>query len=283
MLAELLLTAGADLGEGPVWDPQANEVVWVDVLAGQVNRVSLEGKSGTSKTLPSAVGAVASTVEGSWVGAIPTGLCRFHDYSLVSELPKMADDLRMNDGKADPVGRFVGGTMTTGQPRKEAGSLWSFDDQQVQLLVDQVTISNGLDWSADGQTMFYIDTPTQCIDAFDYDLTNGEVSNRRPWARIPPELGAPDGMCIDVEGGLWVALWGGGAVVRLEDGAITERIEVPTPQVTCPTFAGPNLDQLVITTAATGLNPCSPGAGDLYLCSPGISGNLANNLGSWAN
>lgn len=283
MRADLLLTAGAELGEGPVWDPRTNEVVWVDVLAGQVNRVSLEGKPGTTKTLPSVVGAVASTVEGSWVGAMPTGLCRLHDYSLVAELPNMADDLRMNDGKADPRGRFVGGTMTTGRPRKEAGALWSFDGQQAQLLVGKVTISNGLDWSADGQTMFYIDTPTQSIDAFDYDLATGAVTNRRKWAKILPELGAPDGMCIDIEGGLWVALWGGGAVVRLKNGAITERIEVPTPQVTCPVFAGPNLDQLVITTAATGLDSYSPGAGDLYVCSPGISGNPANNLGSWAN
>ncbi|HIG25563.1 MAG TPA: SMP-30/gluconolactonase/LRE family protein [Acidimicrobiia bacterium] len=283
MQAERLLAAGAELAEGPVWDTQAQEVVWVDVLAGQINRLSLSGQVGSPTQMSTSVGALAFTATNSWLAATPDGLCRLDDRSLVVGLPLQAPDLRMNDGKVDPQGRFVGGTMTTGRPRKGAGSLWSFGGAGVRMLVDGVTISNGLAWSADGCTMFYVDTPTQRIDAFDYDPSSGVVANRRPWAHIPSEMGAPDGMCIDVEGGLWVALWGGSAVVRLIDGTVTERIEVPTPQVTCPAFVGPKLDQLVITTAAIGLDPCPEGAGDLYICTPGVAGTLPNPLGSWAN
>ena len=282
MQAERLLAVGAELAEGPVWDKQAQEVVWVDVLAGRVNRLSLNGQVGPSAQLPSSVGAVAFATNNAWFGATPDGLRRLEDHFLAVGLPQQGSDLRMNDGKVDPQGRFVGGTMTIGRPRKGAGSLWSFDGAGVRMLVDNVTISNGLAWSADGRTMFYVDTPTQRIDAFDYNPLSGAVANRRPWAHIPSEVGAPDDMCIDVEGGLWIALWGGSAVVRLLDGAVTERIEVPTPQVTCPAFVGPKLDQLIITTAAIGLDPCPEGAGDLYICTPGVAGTLPNPLGSWA-
>ena len=156
----------------------------------------------------------------------------------------------MNDGKADPAGRFVGGTMGDPTPRPRAASLWSFGSGDPVALVSGVTISNGLAWSADGSTLFYIDTPTRRVDAFDYDVRLGSVANRRPVITLPPGAGDPDGLCIDVDGGLWVALWGGSAVHRYVDGSLDAVIEVPTPYVTCPVFAGRELDELVITTAA---------------------------------
>ena len=282
MRAEHLLRASANLGEGPVWDEANQEIVWVDILAGSINRVSIDGKEGLSLKLPVPVGAVAPTVNGSWVAATPKGLESITHGFAVGGIPRIGKNLRMNDGKSDPQGRFVGGTMSMGAPQEKAGTLWSIYDNKAIPLVQETTISNGLDWSSDGTTLFYIDTPTQQIDAFDYELATGKVSNRRVWASVPSEMGAPDGMCIDTESRLWVALWGGGAVICIEDGKIVERIEVPTPQVTCPVFAGPELDQLVITTAALDLDTDSPGAGDLYISSPGTKGNLPNTLGAWA-
>tara|TARA_B100000902_G_scaffold398886_1_gene467376 strand:+ start:3656 stop:4501 length:846 start_codon:yes stop_codon:yes gene_type:complete len=280
MIAECLITAKANLGEGPVWDQSTNEIVWVDIMKGNINRVTIDGNIGSSKTLPLPVGAIAPNLN-DWIAATPAGLYRVNDDSYAFTY-QLKPGLRMNDGKADAAGRFVVGTMHSENPSKGFGDLWSIDEEGMHLLISCTNISNGLDWSADNETMFFIDTPTQSVDAFDYELETGNISNRRKWAHIDPELGSPDGMCIDVEGGIWVALWGGGAVIRLVDGKIDERIELPTPQVTCPVFAGVNLDQLIITTAATGLEPYSNGAGDLYICTPGIQGFAPNFVGNWS-
>jgi sugar lactone lactonase YvrE len=142
----------------------------------------------------------------------------------------------------------------------------------VRALVPGVTISNGLAWSADGSVMYYVDTPTRRIDAFDYDSVTGDVSGRRPVVTIPESDGSPDGMTIDAEGGLWVALWGGGAVHRYCDGRLDEVVEVPAPLVTCPAFAGPDGGTLVITTAAIGLDGPGPESGAVYALRPGVTG-----------
>ena len=164
------------------------------------------------------VGAVAETTAGTLIAACRTGLRHVEagdgPGQLVIPLPPGDADLRKNDGKADPAGRFVGGTMTLGDPRPGAGSLWSYSDGRAVELVGGVTISNGLAWSADGSTLFYIDTPTRQIDAFTYDVATGAVADRRTVVDIPAGAGDPDGMCIDAEGGLWVALWDGAAVHR---------------------------------------------------------------------
>jgi len=135
-------------------------------------------------------------------------------------------------------------------------------------LLDDVTISNGLCWSSDGSTLFYIDTPTQRIDAFDYDLETGRISKRRTIVRIPEEVGSPDGMTIDDDDGLWVAMWGGSAVHHYVDGRLESVISVPTPHVTCPAFVG---GRLVITTAK---EPCpdDPIAGHIFIADTGIGG-----------
>ncbi len=135
-------------------------------------------------------------------------------------LPDAAPEIRMNDGKADPAGRFVGGTMRRQRPREPVATLWSFADGKATELVAGVRTSNGLAWSEDRSTMFFIDTPTQRVDAFDYAVDTGAVANRRTVVEIPVDVGKPDGMCIDDEGGLWVALWGGGAVHRYVDGEL---------------------------------------------------------------
>jgi sugar lactone lactonase YvrE len=163
--------------------------------------------------------------------------------------------------------------MTIDEPRPGAGSLWSFDRGGPRELVTSLTISNGLAWTADGATLYLIDTPTRRVDAFDYDLATGSVADRRPVITLPEGAGDPDGMCIDDDGGLWVALWGGGAVHRYADGGLDAVIDVPTPYVTCPAFTGPARDRLVITTASEPFGATAPaGAGDVYVAEPGVTG-----------
>lgn len=289
--AEPLARVGAELGEGPVWRAETGDVLWVDILRGELHALdlatalagALEAADRLEVTLDTPVGAVALDRAGGPVLATPDGLVRV-DGQRVAALPRDAPDVRMNDGKPDPQGRFVGGTMTLGEARPGAGSLWSFAAGEAPVrLVAGATIANGLAWSADGTTLFWIDTPTGRIDAFTYDPDTGGVGDRRTWAEIDPDHGHPDGMCIDAEGGLWVALWGGGAVRRYRDGACDEVVEVPTPFVTCPTFAGADLDRLVITTASIefGDDP-PPLAGDLFTVEVGPVGLPPHRLGSWA-
>ncbi len=280
---EKLVNAKAELAEGPIWDSENGEILWVDIMKGEINRVDLDGNIKEPKNIQAPVGSIVKTQKGDLIAATPSGLINAYSGNSVAEFPKKNPNLRMNDGKADPMGRFIGGTMSLGEPEHRAGSLWSFSDKAPRILLEGVTISNGLDWSEDGSRMFYIDTPTQRVVSFDYDIQSGEISNQRTFAEVPAALGAPDGMCIDSEGAIWVALWGGGAIVRILDGKIVEKVNVPTPQVTCVAFVGPNLDQLIITTASIGLETSSENAGDLFLYSPHVGGRPSYLLGDWAS
>lgn len=275
MRAEPLYAAGGELSEGPV-PMSSGDLIWVDILRGAMHRWDRSTGAHVVTLLGEPVGSVVETLDGTVVAACRSGLRLVGEDSasspLVAALPADEADIRMNDGKADAAGRFVGGTTTLDPPRPGAASLWSFGVGGPRKLVSGVTISNGLAWSADGSTLYFIDTPTRRVDAFDYDVTTGRVSGRRTVVEIPPEHGHPDGMCIDVDDGLWVAMWGGHAVRRYVGGVLDDVIDVPTPFVTCPVFAGERFDELVITTAFRGLGRPTPGAGDLYTVRPGISG-----------
>lgn len=281
MRAELLTPARAELGEGPVWRHETSEVIWVDILQGHISTTTLNGDTQKVRRHSMPVGAIALTESGEILSSTPVGLVDSHG-AIRSPLPPAGSDIRANDGKPDPAGRFVSGTMSVGDPRAGAGSLWSMQAGSVDKLVDSATIANGLAWSPNHDTLFWIDTPLGRVDAFDYDLATGQVSNRRVHVEINPEWGSPDGMCIDIEGRLWVALWGGSAVRCFDGATCVEIIELPTPLVTCPTFAGPALDQLVITTASIGDTDPAPEAGALYCVNPGTSGEHPHRLGAWA-
>lgn len=281
MRAERLARFGAELGEGPVWRSESNEIIWVDILRGEILATNLDGSTRLIRRHAMPVGAVGLTESGDILASTPIGLVDEFG-TVIAALPVTASDVRANDGKADPAGRFLSGTITVDEARADAGALWCLDADGPRMLVEEATIANGLAWSEDGSTLYWIDSATAQVDAFDYDLDTGTVSSRR--AHIVPDStwGSPDGMCIDRDGRLWVAFWGGGAVRCFEDSTCVELVEVPTPLVTCPTFVGPEFDILAITTASLALPSDLQGAGDLYAVKPGCRGAAPFRIGGWA-
>jgi sugar lactone lactonase YvrE len=159
------------------------------------------------------------------------------------------------------------------------GALYRLDlDGSVHEVFGNVTISNGIAWTADGTQVYYIDTPTHRVDVFDFDGDAGRFHNRRPFVEVPADQGLPDGMALDTEGGVWVALYGGGAVHRYgPDGQLDSVVELPASRVTACAFAGEALDELFITTSREGLAAGEqPAAGALFRCRPGVTGVRAH-------
>ena len=187
---------------------------------------------------------------------------------------------RFNDGKCDPAGRFWAGTMNKGDASENiTGSLYSLDaNHQITKHVDSVGCSNGIVWTQDAKTMYYIDTVSRAVDAFDFDNVAGKVSNRRTVFRVPEGMGWPDGMAIDDSGKLWIGFWDGWQVARIcpVQGEIIGRVELPVARVTACAFGGKSLDKLFITTAREGLSDMDlqkqPLAGDLFMAQLGVHG-----------
>ncbi len=278
-LPELVVDFKSFLGEGPVWDARIGCVAWVDILAGRLHLTARDGATRTIQ-LPSPVGCLVPRASGGWVAALADGFWAVADdgaTSLLADVQGDHPDLRFNDGKCDPQGRFWAGTMALDH-RAGAGALYRLDpDRSVHRMVEDVAISNGLDWSLDGRTMYYVDTPTRRIDRFDFDPASGAIAGRRPFVSIDPADGSPDGLTVDAEGGIWLALWDGSRIRRyLPDGTIEREVRLPVSEVTCPAFGGPDLDELYITTAWELLSEeqhaREPLAGGLFRVRPGIRG-----------
>lgn len=271
------------VGEGPHYDERTGRVWWVDVLGRAVLwREPATGRAGALATAGH-VGAAVPRESGGLVLCLPAGpmlleddgtrrhLGTFADADAAAGRPRTVDTpkLRANDAKADPHGRLWLGTMAYDET-PGAGALYRLDpgaDLPVRVL-DDVTVSNGLGWSPDGSLMYYVDSPTRRIDVFDYDGATGELAGRRTFVAIEDGAGVPDGLCVDAEGGVWVALWQGGAVRRYTtDGALDRVVEVGTALATSCAFAGEAFDQLVITTASLGQDDGA--AGSTFACHPG--------------
>jgi sugar lactone lactonase YvrE len=273
MRAEQVTGSVAYHGEGPVWSQRWGGLRWVDMLAGDI--LSLDG-DGTVRRRH--VGDVAAAVRprrgGGAVIAVERGFTlEDADGTLTPLAPAWSDDgVRMNEGGCDPDGRFWCGSMAYDR-RPGGAAVYRLDpDRSVRRVLDGVTISNGLEWSPDGSRAYYDDTATHRVDVFDYDTDDG-LTARRPFV-VLTDAERPDGLTVDTEGGVWVALNGSGVVHRYTPaGVLDEVVHLPTPKVTACTFGGPGLDQLFITTSREGMAPDDdPVAGSLFRADVGVSG-----------
>jgi sugar lactone lactonase YvrE len=284
----LVLDAQAELGEGPIWDPDRQRLVFVDIMRGRVH--AFDPASGDDRIVEvgQPVGAVALTARGDWVMATGRGFARLDpDSGVVTPIAEAApgrDDVRMNDGYVDFRGRFWAGTLSLAR-KPGQGALYRLDpDGTVHTMIAPVTTSNGIDWSPDGRLMYYVDTRTRRVDVFDVAEPGGRVSGRRPFVDVPDDAGRPDGLVVDAAGGVWVALWRGRAVRRYHaDGRLDRRITLPVSLVTKCAFGGPSLEDLFITTAWTDLSPderrAEPLAGGVFRVSPGVAGQPPRRFG----
>lgn len=274
MRVERVTDSVAYHGEGPAWSDAWAGLRWVDMLAGDVLSRAADGSIERRH-----VGGIAAALRprraGGAVIAVERGfVLEESDGTLGAPIGAWQDPgVRMNDGGCDPDGRFYCGSMAYDR-RQGRGALYRLDpDLSVHRILDGVTISNGLDWSPDGRLAYYVDTPTGRIDAFDYAREPG-LTNRRAFATVDEEDGHPDGLTVDAEGGIWVALNGGGTVRRYTpDGTVDVVVELPTKQVTACTFGGDELRTLFITTSRENLESGEdPVAGSLFAAEPGAAG-----------
>lgn len=270
---ELALDARDHLGEGPVWSPKDECLYWIDIKRPAIRRWSPSTGDQKVWMMPSDIGSMALRSQGGIILALRTGIALLNVES--GEVTPVYDPEagiatnRFNDGKCDPQGRFWAGTMDDSGV-EYSGALYRVDtDLSCRQMVTEVCCSNGLGWSPDGFTMYYSDTWTYRIDQFDFDPRTGEISNRRPFAEVPPGEGAPDGLTVDAEGGLWSARWEGGRVVHYApNGSVDQVIMMPVASPTSLAFGGPDLKDLYVTSAQFGQTPAqlaaTPFSGGLF-------------------
>ena len=290
---EVAAAAGAELGERPVWDASMSCVIWVDINAGQLHQfgvsqhgAQLDGLQAADQIIASIgvpVGAAAPRTQGGYVLAAADGFRLIGADGTADGQPVrpagMAERLRFNDGACDPAGRFWAGTYAT-DGKAGTAALYRLDvDGSVTEVFDGVTESNGLAWSPDASVFYYTDSgvaPSR-VRAFSFDLESGQLSDERDLIRFAPGDGVADGLVVDVEGCLWIAMWDGGCVRRYSAGGeLLGLYRVPVSRPTCPGFGGAGLDELYLTTAWDGLaaerREAEPLAGHLLRARPGVRG-----------
>jgi len=262
-------------GEGPFWDRENNRLLLVDMLAGTVVEVDASGDSRRHK-LATVAAAMRARHGGGYVLATENQFVLLGpDLTEQTALPPVFTDplIRMNDGGCDPQGRFYCGTMAYDET-PGAGTLYRLDpDGSVHVTLREVTISNGLQWNRAGDTVFYADTPTGRVDSFTFDPASGAFTDRRTFTEVSGG-GHPDGMAIDEEDGVWIALWGGSAVRRYDrTGRLDLVVELHVSNVTACAFGGPELQTLFITTSRQGLDEdVQPDAGAVFRYEAGVRG-----------
>jgi len=273
----------AVLGEGPYWVPEDDCLLWVDIESAHLHRTYFPSR----ETVTDSLGAVSAAfpVLGGGIltvgGAAMTLLFPAERGArwvsrVIAEVPAR-DDLRFNDAGVDPAGRVWAGSMHIPET-DPLGELYRLDPGgRLTTVLKNVTISNGLGWSPDGSRMYYADTPMHRVDVFDYDPATGEAFARRPFADLSDAEGAPDGLTVDLDGCVWVAMWGGSALRRFAPSGEQDAVlPVPVSQPTSCAFGGPDLADLYITSASIGLSEAEraeqPLAGRLLHVQPGPLG-----------
>ena len=266
------------LGECPLWCDREQVLWWVDSRGPSLKRWDPASDQVRVLELPAAVGSVAFRESGGMLAALQSGI---HFLDTVSGALQVAaqpeahlPENRFNDGRCDRAGRFWAGTMSDAR-REPTGSLYRLSaDLECTRLRGDIVVPNSITWSPDNRTMYFADTHRTTIWAFDFDLANGELSNERVFSA---DCGRPDGSCIDANGGLWNADYGGWRVVRYSPaGKIDRVIDMPVANPTCCCFGGARLDTLYITSATQRLTAedlaKQPLAGSVFAVRPGVSG-----------
>lgn len=279
LVAERVADIGAEVGEGPIWLAEEGALLFVDITRGLAYRFFVSTGAIETCQLGQHVGAIVPRESGSFLVAAQQGIGVWDwgsEMTITNPIEADKPENRFNDAKCDPAGRLWAGTMSY-EMSAGAANLYmvSAGFESVKQL-SNLTISNGMAWSADSTKMYFIDSPTQSVDLMDFDLESGAISNRRSFCKVESSDGFPDGMTIDSEDCIWVAIFGSGTVRRYSpDGDWIATIETMAPQVTSCCFGGPNLEDLYITSAALKLvdgDVMPPGAGALFSCSTGVRG-----------
>jgi len=284
---EVFADLHADVGEAPHWDERTRTLLFVDLTAGVVFRYDQSGVKVGSFCVGQEVGAVVPRRSGGLVLAVRDGIAVASEtgegFEVTALVERDTPGNRMNDAKCDPAGRLLAGTTAFDFSPHSAALYRVEPDWSVEQIVRDVTQSNGIAWSPRGTRMYFIDSATQGVDVFDYDVGTGSAGNRKRLLAIERAQGIPDGMAADNGGNLWVACFGG-AAVRCYSPAGVQLAEVPFPvtQVTSCTFGGPDLADLYVTSAAYRLSADQlrrePHAGATFVCRPGAVGMPASSF-----
>lgn len=279
---ELVLDTKSALGEGAIWNYKTGELIWVNITDKILNFYNPKLKNNKEMLTGQMIGTVVPAESGKMIVALENGFYQLDpgtgSKKLIANPEEDIPGNRFNDGKCDPAGRFWAGTMST-EGKQQAGALYRLDaDGSVHKMIDNVSTSNGIVWSLNSDKMYYIDTPTRKVVAWDYNNETGEISNPETAIEVPQEMGYPDGMTIDAKGNVWIALWGGSAVGcwNPETGELLQTIDVPAKNVTSCAFGDDDLGTLYITTARQGTSDEElekfPHAGGVFKTRPEVKG-----------
>ena len=284
MKPELYIKSNCINAEGPVWDEETGTLYFIDVEAGKI--FSWKDEKLTAWEAGEQIGCAVLREKGGMIAALRSGLYEvdFPDGGkrLLADPESEIPGNRFNDGKVDPAGRLLAGTMALSSQAGDppTGALDSLDiNGSVSKLIPDVYLSNGLAWSADGSVLFHVDTTAQTVTRYEYNVAAGTVSDPEVVIRVPDGLGFPDGMTIDSEGKLWIALWRGHAISRWdpETGEMLAKYELPALNVSSCCFGGVGMDTLFITTASQDTDMTQyPMAGNVFCMKPGVRGALSN-------
>ena len=276
--AKCVADVHAVLGEGPVWVRRESALFWVDIKGLKIFRLDVRGKL-TEWPTPMRVGSLAPRKSGGFIGGTEDGIAAIDSeagrFDILFNPEEDRPGNRFNDGKLDRQGRFWAGTMDDGE-REDSGTLYRIDDDLSWHAMDGgYRVTNGPAFSPDGKIMYHNDSARQLTYVF--DLADGQPGERRIFLQFKAGEGYPDGMTVDSEGCLWIALWDGWCVRRYSPGGEwLETLKMPVARPTSCAFGGLDLNQLYITSASVGLDQAAremqPNAGGLFMVTPGVRG-----------
>ena len=282
----LVSEAQCETGESPVWVAEESALYWLDIPVGKIYRWHASSDALSQWQMPEMVGSMAMCTHGGWIVAMETGIYQVQlnphgacTHTKLADVEHPIQPMRFNDGRCDRQGRFLSGTMFNDtKAGKNVGSLYQFgNDRQLNRLMDDLIVPNGLAFSPDGRTMYLADTYTsrQTVWAFDYDVDTGTPHNQRVFVDMHQHLGRPDGAAIDADGCYWVCATDAGLVSRFTpEGKLDQSLAVPTAKPAMCAFGGNNLDTLFVTSLRrAGISEEEdPYAGRVFALQPGVKG-----------